>query len=89
MRWLDGTTYSTDMSLSKLRETVEDRQAWRDAVVGLHSWTQLSDRTTRTGVGGREVGVMGVAPGGCWVSTCPDETFSVNICFLSCLSISI
>ena len=89
MRWLDGTTYSMDMSLSKLREAVEDRQAWHAAVVGLHSWTRLSDRTTRTGVGGREFGVTGVAPGGCWVSTCPDEMFSVNICFLSCLSISI
>ena len=44
MRWLDSITDSVDMNLSKLKETVKDREAWHAAIHGMaQNWTRLSN----------------------------------------------
>ena len=71
MRWLDGITDSTDVSLSELRELVMDREAWRAAIHGAaKSWTWLSDWTDLN------VGQM-------MLPSLPFEDKLLFICFLS------
>ena len=51
MRWLDCIMDSMDMNLSKLREIVEDTEAWREAIRGVEKHrTQLSNWATITGI---------------------------------------
>ena len=54
MRWLDSITDSTDMNLSQLRETVEDRGFWSSAVQGVaQSQTVMEQQQQNLGLSGR------------------------------------
>ena len=53
MRWLDGITHPMDMNLSKLRETVKDREAWRAAVHGVTK-TQTGQQLNNSSNNGKE-----------------------------------
>ena len=68
MRWLDGITDSMDMSLSKLRERVKDREAWRAAVhEAAKSWPWLGTTTARSNE------VIKVGPCPIWLVSLKEE----------------
>ena len=68
MRWLDGITHSVGVGVGRLRETVEDREAWRAAVHGVtKSQTRLGAWATgeRSACLNSSLGRCSLSPGPC------------------------